>query len=146
MDVLQEWGCTWMWEGMRLTGDDSWLEEAIRDNSLVAVTDSSYMRDKFPTITSCAIILECTKWRGRLTGGFLGKQCGVLIPRGTDWTAGNSSDTAQCQQSCTRIEWVSAYLLGLLGSAQKSQEPTSLSHTIKMQTLVCAQKHHGTLQ
>ena len=31
MDVLWEWGCTWMWEGMRRTGDDSWLKEAIRD-------------------------------------------------------------------------------------------------------------------
>jgi hypothetical protein len=45
MDVLREWGCTWMWEAMRLTGDDGWLEEAIRDNSLVAVTDGSYMQD-----------------------------------------------------------------------------------------------------
>ena len=43
MDVLREWGCTWMWEDMRLTGVDGWLEEAIRDNSLVAVTDGSYM-------------------------------------------------------------------------------------------------------
>jgi hypothetical protein len=22
MDVLRKWGCTWMWEDMRLTGDD----------------------------------------------------------------------------------------------------------------------------
>ncbi len=44
MDVLREWGCTWMWEDMRLTGGDGWLEEAIRDNSLVAVTDGSYAR------------------------------------------------------------------------------------------------------
>ena len=71
MDVLQEWGCTRLWEGMRLTGDDSWLEEAIQDNSLVAVTDGSYMRDKFPTMNSWAFILECTKGRGRLMGDFL---------------------------------------------------------------------------
>jgi hypothetical protein len=70
MDVLQEWGCTWMWEDMRLTGDDSWLEEAIWDNSLVAVTDGSYMQDKFPTMNSCAFILECTKGCRRLTGSF----------------------------------------------------------------------------
>ena len=57
-----------MWEGMQLIGDDSWLEEAIRDNSLVAVTDGSYMRDKYPMMNSCAFILECTKGRGRLTG------------------------------------------------------------------------------
>ncbi len=29
MYVLREWGCTWMWEDMRLTEDDGWLEEAI---------------------------------------------------------------------------------------------------------------------
>ncbi len=68
MDVLWEWGCTWMWEDMHLTGDDGWLEEAIQE--LVAVTDGSYMRDKFPTMNSCAFILECTKGRGRLTGAF----------------------------------------------------------------------------
>ncbi len=71
---------------------------------------------------------------------------GVLIPWGTDWTAGNSSDTAQWQQGCTGIDCVSAYLLRLLESSQQSQEPTSSLNTIKMQTLGCAQKHHGTLQ
>jgi hypothetical protein len=70
MDVLREWGCTWMWEDMQLTGVDGWLEEAIRDNSLVAVTDGSYMQDKYPNMNSCAFILECTKGRGRLTGSF----------------------------------------------------------------------------
>ncbi len=70
MDVLREWGCTWMWEDMQLTGGDGWLEEAIQDNSLVVVTDGSYMRDKFPTMNSCAFILECTKGCGRLTGSF----------------------------------------------------------------------------
>ena len=41
MDILRKWGYTWLWRGMRLTGDDTWVEEAIR---LVAVTDGSYMR------------------------------------------------------------------------------------------------------
>ncbi len=85
MDVLREWGCTWMWEDMRLTGVDGWLEEAIRDNSLVAVTDGSYMQDKYPNMNSCAFILECTKGRGRLTGSILEQTtaacsyCGELI-------------------------------------------------------------------
>ena len=38
--------------------------------------------------------------------------------------AGNSSDTyCSVLQGCTGIVWVSAYLLGLLGSARQSQEP-----------------------
>jgi hypothetical protein len=82
MDVLREWGCTWMWEDMQLTGDDGWLEEAIRDNSLVAVTDGSYMRDKYPNMNSCAFILECTKGRGRLTGSFLEQTTAACSYRG----------------------------------------------------------------
>ncbi len=43
LEVLGEWGCTLMWEDMQLTGDDGWLETTIRENTLEAVTDSSYM-------------------------------------------------------------------------------------------------------
>ena len=70
LEVLEEWGSMWMWKDMRLTGDDSWLAEAISDNSLVAVTDGSYMRSLYPNMNSCAFILECSKGRGRLTGSF----------------------------------------------------------------------------
>ena len=53
-----------------ITGDGAWMIEAIRDNSLVAVTDGSYMKDLFPDMNSCAFIFECTKKRGRMTGAF----------------------------------------------------------------------------
>jgi hypothetical protein len=43
LEVLGEWGCTWMWEYMQLKGDDGWLEAVICENTLVAVTDGSYM-------------------------------------------------------------------------------------------------------
>jgi hypothetical protein len=43
LEVLDEWGCTWMWQDMRLTGDDGWLEDAVHKNTLVAVMDGSYM-------------------------------------------------------------------------------------------------------
>ena len=29
LEVLEEWGCTWMWRSLRLIGDDHWLEDAI---------------------------------------------------------------------------------------------------------------------
>jgi hypothetical protein len=32
-----------MWEYMQLKGDDGWLEAVICENTLVAVTDGSYM-------------------------------------------------------------------------------------------------------
>ncbi len=57
-----------MWEDMRLTEDDSWLEAAICENTLVVVTEGSYMQALYPKMNSCAFILECLQGRGCLTG------------------------------------------------------------------------------
>ena len=48
-EVLQEWGYTWMCEGLKLSGEGEedtgvWLSNVIRNNSLVVVTDGSYMK------------------------------------------------------------------------------------------------------
>ncbi len=56
---------------MRLTRDDGWLEDAICENTLVGVTDGSYMQALHPNMNSCAFILEFTQGRGSLTGAFL---------------------------------------------------------------------------
>jgi hypothetical protein len=69
-EVLKEWGCEWMWADLRLTGDDTWIAAAIRNKTLVAVTDSSYMNKLYPNINSCAFIMECSRGCGRLTGAF----------------------------------------------------------------------------
>ncbi len=50
-EVLCEWGHTWMWESLKLSGEDgndtgTWLSTAIRNNTLVAVTDGSYMKNE----------------------------------------------------------------------------------------------------
>ncbi len=55
---------------MQLMGDDGWLKAAIRENTLVAVTDGSYMQALYPNMNSCAFILECLQGHGRLTGDF----------------------------------------------------------------------------
>ncbi len=59
-----------MWEEMCLTGDDGWLAMVIRENTLVAVTNGSYMQELYPNMNSCAFILKCTQGPGRLTGAF----------------------------------------------------------------------------
>ncbi len=46
-----------MWEGLKLSGegeDDTgaWLSNAIRNNTLVAVTDGSYMKELYPNMNS----------------------------------------------------------------------------------------------
>jgi hypothetical protein len=69
--VMEEWGEPWLWENLTLRGDTSWLAEAIDDNSLVTVTDGSYIKEMYPHINSAAFVFECTKGRGRLWGSFV---------------------------------------------------------------------------
>ena len=66
LDVLVEWGSTWMWENLQLIGDEGWLEISIRDGSVLAVTDGSYIKELYPNLCSVSFILECTKGRGRI--------------------------------------------------------------------------------
>ena len=56
LDVLIEWGCTWMWDSVVLVGKDDWIEKAIANRSFVAVTNRSYMRDLYPNVCSTAFI------------------------------------------------------------------------------------------
>ena len=64
LEVLEEWGCTWMWKSLRLVGDDNWLEESIEAGTCVAVTDDSYIREWYPNIHSAAFTLESSEGRG----------------------------------------------------------------------------------
>jgi hypothetical protein len=69
-EIVQSWGQTWLWENIQISGDFTWLAEAIVDNSLVAVTDGSYMKEMYPNLNSAAFIFERSKGRGRLVGSF----------------------------------------------------------------------------
>ena len=61
MDVLVEWGFTWMWDSLHLVGDEKLTEKAIADNSCMAVTDGSYVRELHPNICSATFMFECPK-------------------------------------------------------------------------------------
>ncbi len=69
--VVEGWGNTWMWDNLIIRGDVTWLAESIADNSLVAVTDGSYMKDMYPRLNSAAFVFECTKGRRHLWGSFV---------------------------------------------------------------------------
>jgi hypothetical protein len=69
-EVLHKWLRMWMWENLQWVGDDDWIAEATADGSLIAVTDGSYMKDLYPNIHSAALVLECSKGRGRLWCSF----------------------------------------------------------------------------
>jgi hypothetical protein len=70
LDVLRGWGQTWIRDDLMVTGGTDWIIQAIGDNSLVAVTDGSYIKEHSPELCSAAFVLECTKGRGRLVGAF----------------------------------------------------------------------------
>ena len=50
LEVLEEWGFTWMWRSLRLVGNDHWLEDAIKAGSYRAVTDGFYIKEHFPNM------------------------------------------------------------------------------------------------
>ncbi len=60
-DVLQSWGCCWIWENLRIVGDNDWIKEAIEDGSCVAVTDGSCIKQVHPELCANACIL-CSVW------------------------------------------------------------------------------------
>ncbi len=70
LDVLRGWGQTWIWDNLKVTGGTDWVAQAIADNSLVAVTDGSYIKEHYPEPCSTAFVLECTQGRGQLVGAF----------------------------------------------------------------------------
>ena len=42
-EVLQEWGCTWMWRSPRMQENKGWLKETIHDGTRVVLIDRSYI-------------------------------------------------------------------------------------------------------
>jgi hypothetical protein len=70
VEVLREWGCSWLWEYMYIEGGADWIAQAITARSLVAVTDGSYKWQIYQQLCSAAFVLECAHGRGRLIGSF----------------------------------------------------------------------------
>ncbi len=69
--MIEEWGKTWMWEVLTIRGDVSCLVDAIADNSLVTVTNGSYMKEIYPHINSATFVFDCFKGGGCLWGSFV---------------------------------------------------------------------------
>ena len=79
VDVLKEWGHTWMWDNLQISGgtgkglnqrflsSHDWIYEAIREGSLMAVSDGSYIRELYPELCSAAMIMECQRTKKRIT-------------------------------------------------------------------------------
>ena len=70
LDVLIEWGSTWLLDSLWLFGEYNWPEEAIRDGTCLAVTYGLYVKELYPELWSGAFVLECSKGRGNIFGSF----------------------------------------------------------------------------
>ena len=71
-----------MWKSLRLVGSDEWIKDAIEGWTLVAVTDGSYIKERYPHLCSAAFVLECSKGSGRVFGSFLVCSQGANVYRG----------------------------------------------------------------
>ena len=70
VEVLREWGCSWLWEHMSIEGGTSWVARAITDGLLVAITDGSFIKQIYPHLCLAAFILECSQGRGQIISLF----------------------------------------------------------------------------
>jgi hypothetical protein len=70
VEVLREWGCSWLWGYISIEGGTDWIAQAIMAGSLVAIMDGSYKRQLYPNLCSAAFVLECSHGSGRLNGLF----------------------------------------------------------------------------
>ena len=70
LDVLHGWGQTWIWDNLKVTRGTDWVAQSISENSLVAVTDGSYIKEHYPNLCSAAFVLECTQGGSRAIGAF----------------------------------------------------------------------------
>jgi hypothetical protein len=59
-----------MWDNLQWVEDDEWIVIAIAEGTCMAVTDGSFKKDLYPHIHSAALVLECTKGRGRVWCSF----------------------------------------------------------------------------
>ena len=71
LDVIRDWGCTWLWDSPCITVDENWLEEFIESGTLMSATDGSYIKEVFPDLWSAVFILECTEGRRKIVVSFL---------------------------------------------------------------------------
>jgi hypothetical protein len=55
---------------MSIKGGTEWVSKAIKDGSLVVVTDGSYIRQLYPHLCLATFVPECAKGHGRIIRSF----------------------------------------------------------------------------
>ena len=141
-ELLLTWGNQAFWKNLRYTGDGLWIYQAIQDHSLICVSDGSYMEHLHSEVCSTAIILECSRGRGRLSlsfaeksimansfrGDLLGLLAVHLLLHSFDLTFSPSTGAVKVYSDCTGA-------LHTVRSLPKSRLPASLTHSDILKTI-----------
>ncbi len=69
-DVLQSWGCRWIWENLMMVCKDDWFKEAIEDVLCLAITEGSHIKQVHTELCANAFIMECSRSCGHMMGSF----------------------------------------------------------------------------
>jgi hypothetical protein len=81
-EVMQEWGCDWLWKDLQLVGPTEWLPDAIVVVSCIGVMDGSYMQTLQEDICSTAFFFKSSDRSCKLVGAFAESSIMVNAYRG----------------------------------------------------------------
>ena len=59
-----------MWDDLKVVGDENWVIEAIREGTLLAVADGSFIQELYPDVCSAGFVMGCSHGRGRIYGRY----------------------------------------------------------------------------
>ena len=68
VEFLKSWKGEWMWNGLRLTEDPSWVAECLKNKILVCVPDGSYNKQVAPDVCSAGWVMACTQTKRQILG------------------------------------------------------------------------------
>lgn len=80
--ALISWGHLGIWDDLKFTGDGTWVYSAIQQNSLICVSDGSYISQLHPDVCSTAVMIECTLGGGSLSVSFAEESLAANAYRG----------------------------------------------------------------
>jgi len=133
----------WIWDDLEVTGEADWVLQAIQDGTCTAVCDGSFMPDLVPNACSAAVILECSRGRGTISGSFVerstsacayrGEMMGLmaihLILEGSDRVRPNMTGGVSIHSDCLGA-------IGMVEHVPSSRIPTRCKHADILKTIM----------
>jgi len=127
LELFQPWGGKWMWSGLTLPEDPSWVAQLLAAGTLICVTDGSYDRKKVRDLSGAGYVIYCTATKHRRSQDpSRNDRWGLAATAGSSWAC--SQSTSSCTQSSPlTIQQAQApmYTATIRGLTTPSQRSTS---------------------